>query len=106
MMRLPSELISATVASLVICRGPDDLALAILAVRTCSSCVETSIGMAELLVLGNSELHHLRCAGNRLVRRICELEPHFVRTGRQSDEHHCFTAGVDGRPRLVVEVVV
>src|SRR5262249_48744449 len=105
MMRLPSEPISATVASLVICRGPDDIALTILAVRMRSSCVETWIDMAQLL-LRNRKLHDLRCAGNRLVRRIRELKPHFVWTRRESDEHHGLTAGVDGRPGLVVHVVV
>src|SRR6202030_4041179 len=37
-MRLPSTPISATVASLVISRGPDNIALAILAARTRSCC--------------------------------------------------------------------
>src|SRR5271169_5720551 len=43
-MRLPSTPISATVASLVISRGPDNIALAILAARTRSCCeVGTSL---------------------------------------------------------------
>src|SRR6516225_1819892 len=82
MTRLPSESISATVASFVIGCGPADIALSILAMRIRSSGVETWIGMAELLLRGNRELDHLRGAGNRLVRCIRELEPHFVRAGR------------------------
>src|SRR6516165_5984793 len=106
MMRPPSGPISATVASLLICRGPDDIALAILAATMRSSCVEAWLGMTDLLLLRDRKLHDFRGAGNRLVRCVCKLEPNFVRTGRQSDEHHCFPAGVDGRPRLVVHVVV
>jgi hypothetical protein len=51
MMRLWSGPISATVASLVMLRGPDDIALAILAARTCSCFSDGTVVPSGIIVI-------------------------------------------------------
>ena len=57
-------------------------------------------------LLRNGELHQLGGPGDRFVCRVRQFELDLVRTGFQSDEDHRFAARVDGRPRLVIHVVV
>src|SRR5258706_6743222 len=63
------------------------------------------IGMMQLL-LRNRELYDLVGSRDRFVCRIRQFEFDFVRTWFQSDEDDRFTARVDGRPRLVIHVVM
>src|SRR6478672_419035 len=58
------------------------------------------------LLLRNRELHDLAGPRDRSVRCVRQFELDLVRTGFQSDEDDRFTARVDGRPRLVIDVVM